>query len=66
MYSFKSALHAEVLPTFIGLNNQQKPMKNKAKQPAKWEKEKGDQKGTSTKAKAKAVSAFKICSHNFQ
>jgi len=60
MYSFKSALHAEVLPTFIGLINQQKRMKNKGKQPAKWKRGKGDQKVTSTKAKVKAASAFQI------
>jgi len=41
-------------------------MKNKAKQPAKWKKGKGDQKVTSTKAKVKAASAFQICSPNFQ
>jgi len=41
-------------------------MKNKAKQPAKWERGKGDQKVTSTKAKAKAASAFQNCSFNFQ
>jgi len=41
-------------------------MKNKAKQPAKWERGKGDKKVTSTKAKVKAVSAFQICSFNFQ
>jgi len=65
MYSFKSALHAEVLPIFISRNNQQKPMKNKAKQPAKWKKGKGDQKVISTKAKVKAASAFQIGSPNF-
>ena len=71
MYSFKSALHAEVLPTFKGLNNQQKSMKSKAKQPTRWKRGKGDQKVTSTKAKVKAASAFQIFSfksneHKFQ
>jgi len=66
MYSFKSVLHAEVIPTFKGLNDQQKPMKSNAKQPTKWKRGKGDQKVTSTKAKVKAASAFQICSSNFQ
>jgi len=41
-------------------------MKKKAKQPAKWERGKGDQKVTSAKAKVNAASAFQICSFNFQ
>jgi len=56
IYSFISASQAEVLPTFISLNIQQKPMK-KGLQPAKW-KRKGDQKVSKYKSKSKKLSAL--------
>ena len=57
IHSFISELQAEVLPTYIGLNIQQKSMKNNAKQLAKW-KRGGDQKVSKYKSKSKKLSAL--------
>jgi len=57
IHSFISILQVEVLPTYIGLNIQQKPMKNKAKTTDQMEKGKGS-KVSKYKSKCKKLSAL--------
>ena len=71
IHSFISELQAEVFPTYIGLNIQQKPMKNKAKQSAKWRGGRGPKSEQVQKQKQKATTLFRTVAptsnkHNFQ